>query len=56
MAIVCANKGLLLISNDSGYSWQLFDTKTFINLTDIDVTPNDEIYLSGIMGTILHLK
>ncbi len=56
MAIISANKGMLLISNDSGYSWKLFDTHTFVNLTDISVSPRGDIYLSAIFGTLLHIK
>ncbi len=56
MVMIAANKGVLLISNDSGYSWKLFDTHTFINLTDIAETPNGDIYLTAVFGTILHVK
>ena len=56
MAIIAANKGLILISKDSGYSWKLFDTNTFINLTDISISPNGDIYIGAVFGTLLHIK
>ena len=50
------NRGELIISKDSGESWALLDTKTFMNFTSIDKTSNGNIFISAVNGRILRIE
>lgn len=56
LIILPGNRGELIISKNTGDSWSLFDTKTFMNFTDIERTSNGNIFISAVNGRILRLQ
>ncbi len=56
LLIILANKGYLLVSDDSASSWKLYDTHSFINLINADVSAEGKIFISGIFGNIVRIK
>ncbi|MHC1736969.1 MAG: protein kinase [Ignavibacteriaceae bacterium] len=48
-----STKGEFIFTSDGGDSWSTAQSGQFVNLTDMSVSPSDEVYFSGLNGTIL---
>jgi len=52
--IVVGNEGLIATSDDAGQNWAIKDSGTEVNLRDIFVTDNGDMYISGNSKTLLY--
>jgi len=48
-----SGKGEFLYSADSGETWNLNRTGRYVNLTDMSVSPTNDVYFSGLNGIVL---
>lgn len=46
-------RGEFLYSADSGETWNLNRTGRYVNLTDMSVSPTNDVYFSGLNGIVL---
>lgn len=49
-------KGEFIFTSDGGDNWSTAQSGQFVNLTDMSVSPFNEVYFSGLNGTILKQK
>lgn len=55
MVIAVGSKGNFIVSDSKGNSWKLLDEDIFVNLTNLGTTPQGNLFLVGVNGTILKL-
>lgn len=50
------NKGTLIYTDNLGDNWKLVDSGYFINFSNYCITPNKNIYITGINGSLLKIN
>lgn len=55
VAIAIGSKGIFLVSDNRGETWKQLDENIFVNLTNLSLTPQGRVFLTGVNGTILKL-